>query len=138
MPRSSLRTLTCVSVAFFVAAACTSLYDTDDLTDSEQTTDDGDGLSGTDAALDDRDAGEDGRDSGTSSDADIDEPDAAAECRPGQAGQDCNQQESEFFECNDEGECEPCGQGVGQACCETEPICDGLVGLVCSPGGLCI
>ncbi len=131
MPPSSLRTLTCVSVAFLIAAACTSctsLFDTDKLED--QAAGDGGEVDAAPGEAADAGEGDDGGDDGGEPMLDAGEPDAApAECGP--EGQSCNE-EDPFFECNTEGECAECGRERDQPCCLTAPRCDdGILGLAC-------
>jgi hypothetical protein len=136
MSPSSLRTLACVSAAFFIAAACTScsaFYDPDKLekrgADDEGDDDDGDAPP---------DAGDDdgGEDDGGESTLDAGEADAAPACGP--EGQSCNE-DSPFFECNADGECAECGRVRDQPCCATAPRCDEglLIGVLCV-NNLCI
>lgn len=143
MPRSSLRTLASVSVAFLIAAACVScseLFDSDKIVDEPEQgggeadaepggppADAGDGDGGDDG-------GDDGDDDGGDSMPDAGEADAAPLCAP--EGQSCNE-EDPFFECNAEGECAECGREANQPCCLTAPRCEGLLGLVCM-NNLCL
>ncbi len=137
MPSSSLRTLAWVSVAFLIAAACTScttFYDTDKI---EGRGGGGDDEADASSGGQNPDAGDDdgGEDDGGESPLDAGEPDAAAPlCAP--EGQSCNE-EDPFFECNAAGECAECGRAADQPCCLTAPRCEGLLGLVCQ-NGLCI
>ena len=120
MPSSSLRTLTCVSVAFLIAASCSScsaFYDTDKFEDQA--------AKGGRADAGDNDGGE------STPDASTGERDAGpADCGP--EGQSCDEGDP-FFECNAEGECAECGREENQPCCLTAPRCDEgiLGGLVC-------
>jgi hypothetical protein len=140
MPRSSLRSLSRVSVAFFLLAACTELYDTDRLAEGDRSAEDEEDPA--DAAVGDVPDSGGGGDDGDGDDSDPDgspeEPDASpAEC--GQVGESCNA-DDEFFECNEEGECAECGRGWNLPCCRTAPFCDGAlpIELICTDDGLCL
>ena len=137
MPPSSLRTLACVSVAFFIAAACTScttFFDTDKIEDRRA----GDEEADADDDAPALDAGEDdgGEDDGGESTLDAGEADAGPACGP--EGQSCSE-DSPFFECNADGECAECGRVRDQPCCMTAPRCDEglLIGVLCV-NNLCI
>jgi hypothetical protein len=130
-----------VSVAFLIAAACTSctaFYDPDKLEKRgavDDEVDAGDGAPALDAG--DDGGGDDGGgdDDGGQSTLDAGEPDAAAFCGP--EGQSCSE-ESPFFECNADGECAECGTERDQPCCLTAPRCDGgILGLACV-NNLCV
>jgi hypothetical protein len=113
MPKTSLRTLSRLSVAFFLLAACTELYDTEKLVDGEQGGEQGEDNADerADAAAEeapDVDASDDGA------------PADAGEGLPADAG-------------DDEADAAPCGV-TGQSCCPTEPIC--TVGLCLD--GVCV
>jgi hypothetical protein len=102
MPKTSLRTLSRLSVAFFLLAACTELYDTEELVDDEQGGEQGEGNAdeGADAAAED-----------------APDPDASDEESPADAGESVPADAGE-----DEPDAAPCGV-TGQSCCPTEPIC---------------
>jgi hypothetical protein len=138
MPSASLRKLTWLSVAFFIAAACascSSLYDTDKLDNKSKGGDAGEAdAAGGDGVPDASDGGgDDGTDDGTGQPDAAVGPDAALEeCT--NEGQDCNEDDP-FVECR-EGLCQECGH-PNQPCCITTPSCEGLVGLLCT-GGFCV
>jgi hypothetical protein len=138
VPRASLRTLICLSVAFLIAAAttsCSSLYDTDKLGKGSKGGDGGVAdAAGGDDSPDAGDGGDDGGDDGTGlPDAAVGEPDAALEECVNE-GQDCSEDDP-FVECKD-GLCQHCGSD-GDPCCITLPACEGAIGLLCT-GGLCV
>jgi hypothetical protein len=132
---------------------------TDGGSDDDGGDDDGTGGDGTgDGGIPGGDAGEQdgGGDDGSDDDGGDDdgEPDAGDDDGPepdagdgecGGVGQPCCEPMNadsctagDFVECTGPGgTCQPCGQELGEACCETAPRCDSILGAVTCELGIC-